>query len=287
MNEVYALPQQSRVFLFSCVALQLVGLFLVVTHPGLNFWYSVLAFFVATYVMDLITCFGHFSFDYVWPDKMPILGPISVEFREHHDAPELDPSALLVNLTKGSYFAILIAIATLAYASFYRTTSFHYFCSAVLWGISFWGLFFHQIHSYTHMGKSVPPDEFNATVARISELPKKDQEAEFAALFERVGIPKWVRFMQKNRLFLRPELHWRHHNSYDSDFSSLNGWSDPLMNLIFGPIARYKMKQQGKVPANPALREKCATQKFIENLSEVSVSSSIPASAEGYSHNPH
>ena len=39
---------------------------------------------------DLFTGFAHFGFDYVFPDKMPILGPVAKEFRQHHDRPTLD-----------------------------------------------------------------------------------------------------------------------------------------------------------------------------------------------------
>ena len=55
-----------------------------------------------------------------------------------------------------------------------------------------------------------------------------------------MGIPPLVRFLQILGLFLRPEVHWRHHINFETDFSSLNGWSDPLMNLIYAPIARRK-----------------------------------------------
>jgi len=55
-----------------------------------------------------------------------------------------------------------------------------------------------------------------------------------------VGIPRFVRVLQRCGLFLRPEIHWRHHASFESDFSSVNGWSDPMTNWIFGLIARRK-----------------------------------------------
>jgi hypothetical protein len=166
------------------------------------------------------------------------MGPISVEFRQHHDRPMLDPSALWSNLTRGAYMGITFAGVTWMVADGVSTAN--YFTSATLLFISLWGILFHQVHSYTHMGSVVSPEEFNATVERIAQLPQSLQKQEFAKLFERVGIPKFVRVLQKMRLFLRPEVHWKHHHSFESDFSSLNGWSDPLTNLVFGPIARRR-----------------------------------------------
>jgi hypothetical protein len=100
---------------------------------------------------------------------------------------------------------------------------------------------FHQIHAYAHMGSHLPPEEFNRAVSEISQLSsKKQQKEEFAKLFQSLGIPPFVRFLQRCRLFLRPEVHWQHHLSFESDVSSVNGWSDPVMNWLYRPIARRK-----------------------------------------------
>jgi len=221
------------------LAAQLFALWKVVHHPSFSFSITTLAFFSGAFLADLITAFFHFGFDYVWPDKFPIMGPISVEFRHHHHRPMLDPSALCGNLTRGGYMCAIISVVAWFIADF-PPGNWAYFWTATTMWIAMWGFFFHQIHSYTHMGKTVSPDEFNAAVRRISALPSADQKGEFIKLFNKVGIPKWVRFMQKCRLFLRPEVHWRHHETFESDFSSLNGWSDPLTNLFFGPFAKKR-----------------------------------------------
>lgn len=264
-KKVFALPLESRLTVLTCVSLQAWVLYLVLNNPHINPWGSLFALLASMYIMDLITAFVHFGFDYVWPDNMPIMGPISVEFREHHHAPMLDPSALLVNYTKSAYGAIPLTLIAAYIVSKNTNSSLEYFYAATAYGVCQWALFFHQVHSYTHMGKTVPPEEFNAAVEVISKLPRSQQPKEFAKLFERAGIPKWVRFCQRCRIFLRPEIHWRHHNSFDSDFSSLNGWSDSLTNLFFGPIARYKMAKENKnaqkMPSTP-----CATQKIISEI---------------------
>jgi hypothetical protein len=106
---------------------------------------------------------------------------------------------------------------------------------------SIWMLGFHQIHSYTHMGSKLPADEFNRAVIEINQLPtRREQKAAFIKLFRELGIPRYVRVLQRCRLFLRPEVHWRHHINFETDFSSVNGWSDPVMNLIYRPIARWR-----------------------------------------------
>jgi hypothetical protein len=87
-------------------------------------------------------------------------------------------------------------------------------------------------------------------VVEISQLPDKRQQKEaFAALFQSLGITRAIRFLQRCGLFLRPEIHWQHHISFESDFSSVNGWSDPLMNLIYRPLARRKLARQSMRPA--------------------------------------
>ncbi len=243
-NKTLTLSKESRLVVSLCVVGQLFVTQKVLCLPGFSIWATVLAFFASAFLADLVTALFHFGFDYVWPDDFPIMGPISVEFRQHHDRPMLDPSAVVSNLTRGAYMGLGIGIVAWFVADF-SSGPWQYLISATALGVSLWGLFFHQIHSYTHMGKSVAPDEFNAAVERISLLPKREQRAEFVKLFERVGIPKYVRFLQRCRLFLRPEVHWRHHISFESDFSSLNGWSDPLTNLVFGPIARHRKAARG------------------------------------------
>jgi len=42
------------------------------------------------HLSDLFTGLPHFSFDYVFLEKMPIMGPMAKEFREHHNFPDLD-----------------------------------------------------------------------------------------------------------------------------------------------------------------------------------------------------
>ncbi len=253
--EVLTLPKSSRVVVATCFVAQAFALYAVASHNQRGLWLSVVAFFAGGFITDLISGLFHFGFDYVWPPRTPIMGPISIEFQEHHTTPILDPSALVPNLTRGSYGALPFALAALAVAAKSADTSAGFLAAATVMSASIWMLGFHQIHSYTHMGSSMSAEEFNRAVAEISRLDsRRRQEEEFVKLFDRVGIPPFVRFLQRSRIFLRPELHWRHHIYYETDFSSVNGWSDPLMNLLYKPIARRKKaKQTHKLAANPML----------------------------------
>lgn len=249
---VLTLPQASRGFVAACVATQAVVLAVVARHDHRSILLCVVAFFIAGYVTDLISGFAHFGFDYIWPAEAPIMGPIAVEFRHHHDEPTLDPSALATNFTKGGYGALPFALITLIVTLTYTGSAASFLVAATLMATSIWMLGFHQIHAYAHMGSRLSPDDFNRAVAEISRLPRKrDQKREFARLFQDVGIPKWVRVMQRCRLFLRPEIHWQHHNTFETDFSSVNGWSDSLMNVFYRPVAQRK-KAAGWARPGPA-----------------------------------
>jgi hypothetical protein len=255
MMAVLTLPKSSRVVVVTCFAAQAFALYAVARHNQRGLWLSAAAFFAGGFITDLISGLFHFSFDYVWPPRTPIMGPISIEFQEHHTIPILDPSALVPNLTRGSYGALPFALAAWAVAAWSADTNAGFLAAATVMSASIWMLGFHQIHSYTHMGSSIPAEEFNLAVAEISRLDsRRRQEEEFVKLFDRVGVPPFVRFLQRSRIFLRPELHWRHHIYYETDFSSVNGWSDPLMNLLYKPVARRKKaKQTHKLAANPML----------------------------------
>ena len=240
---VLALPKSSRAVIIACISMQSLVLWTVASHPHRSLPLSLIAFFVGGFVTDLISGLAHFGFDYVWPAHMPILGPIATEFRQHHEDPTLDPSALLTNFTKGAYGALPFALIAWLIAKVTGDTAASFLLVATLFAISLWMLGFHQIHAYAHMGSRLPPAVFNRAVADISQLPPRQQRIEFAKLFQSVGIPRAVRWLQRCHLFLRPEIHWQHHLSFESDFSSVNGWSDPVMNLLYRPIARRKKAQ--------------------------------------------
>jgi hypothetical protein len=238
---VLTLPKQSRVAVVICLIGQAVALYAVANHSYRNLLACVIAFFVGGYITDTISGMFHFSFDYVWPARFPIMGPVAVDFRGHHLKPGLDPSALTANITRGAYGALPLAIATWAVARYADPTWLAFLIAATLMSTSIWMLGFHQIHSYTHMGSKLPAAEFNKAVLEINQLPtRREQKEAFVKLFRELGIPRYVRVLQRCRLFLRPEVHWRHHINFETDFSSVNGWSDPVMNLIYRPIARWR-----------------------------------------------
>lgn len=242
---VLTLPTSSTGVVAACIASQACALYSVATHNQRTALSVVVAFFVGGFITDLISGLFHFSFDYVWPPNTPIFGPVSVEFQNHHKRPGLDPSAIIPNLTRGAYGALPFALAAWLASEAMADTALSFLLAATIMSASIWMLGFHQIHSYSHMGSRIPAEEFNRAVAEISQIPSsREQERAFLELFRKVGIPRFVWFLQRCRLFLRPELHWRHHIYFETDFSSVNGWSDPLMNLLYKPIARRKKAER-------------------------------------------
>lgn len=234
------LPQKSRFFLVFCGVIYVIAFLELCKLNHFTLYTFIAAFFIGGFITDLLTGLAHFGFDYIWPDDMPILGPISVDFRAHHSMPTLDPSALDVNFTMGAYAGLPFSLATLGAAYWLPDNILTALLTLSFFSISLWMLGFHQIHSYAHMGSCLSPQEFNQAVQEITKLPYKEQKPAFRRLFDGTDIPHWVRLLQRVGLFLRPEVHWRHHIEFETDFSSLNGWSDPLMNFIYAPIARRK-----------------------------------------------
>jgi hypothetical protein len=238
------LPQASKPIIVVTVLAQIVAIYLAARHPNATLWLAVVAFLVSGFLADLLTGLMHFGFDYVFPEWLPILGPIAKEFREHHEEPTLDPSAYVVNFTKGSYGSLLAAVLVSILCFALPANAISFFAIATLMGICVWAFFFHQIHSYAHMGSHLLPEDFNRRVREIARLPtKRERTREFNRLFETVPIPPIIRFMQRCHLILNPGTHNLHHLAFETDFSSVNGWSDPVMNWILKPAARrYKAK---------------------------------------------
>ena len=192
----------------------------------------------------MLTAFFHFGFDYVFPYGMPVLGPISREFREHHEEPTLDPSSYRVNFTKGAYASLPLALIALAILYMGAGSHAAFLIGGTVAGMSLWAIFFHQIHSYAHMGAHVSPEVFKARVDEIARIDDpREQARQFDAFFAEAPIPWPVRMLQKARILLNPATHNLHHLQFESDFSSVNGWSDPVTNPLFRYLARhYKAK---------------------------------------------
>lgn len=244
------LPQASKPIIAITFLVQVVAICLIVRDPHFSVLLVVLAFLLSGFLADLITGLMHFGFDYVFPEWMPIFGPIAREFREHHEEPTLDPSAYVVNFTKGSYGSFVAAALVCVLSLTLPGSATSFFVIATLMGTCIWAFFFHQIHSYAHMGSHLLPEDFNRRVREIARLPtKRERTREFNRLFETVPIPPVIRVMQRCHLILNPGTHNLHHLAFETDFSSVNGWSDPVMNWILKPIARrYKAQWTGPDP---------------------------------------
>jgi Lipid desaturase domain len=200
----------------------------------------VAALVISGLLADAITALAHFSFDYIFPYNFPIFGPIAKGFNDHHDEPRLDPKDKIENFTLGAYGSCAISVVSLGLALFGDHGPASSFVMTLTLFLAIWGLLFHHLHSYAHMGSVLDPHVFNKEIERISTLEsKREQKAALRALFETVPIPRFIRVLQRLRLTLEPGRHNLHHIHFESDFSSVNGWSDPLLNPILRPAARY------------------------------------------------
>lgn len=189
---------------------------------------------------DAITALAHFSFDYIFPYNFPIFGPIAQGFNEHHEEPSLDPKDRIQNFTLGAYGSCAISCVSLGFILFSDHGPLSSFVLTLLLLLAIWGLLFHHLHSYAHMGSILDPQLFTREIERISRIEgKKARKAALRQLFDTVPIPRFIRILQRLRLTLEPGRHNLHHIHFESDFSSVNGWSDPLLNPILGPAARY------------------------------------------------
>jgi hypothetical protein len=64
---------------------------------------------------------------------------------------------------------------------------------------------------------------------------------------EDVAVP--VRLLRATRLLMRPEDHRAHHETLMRDFSTINGWSNPPLNLAFRLLRdRGRLRDDGLVP---------------------------------------
>jgi hypothetical protein len=245
-NRPIALPAASKTAIFFAITLLIIDLYLVGSHEGMDLSLALGAFLLSGIAADFFTALAHFGFDYVFPAHLPILGPVAKEFREHHDCPTLDPEDYVVNFSKGAYCSLPLTLAVLILANTFDQNWFSFTILATLLGMGFWGFFFHQIHSYAHMGSTLPPKEFNRRALELAKLPNAaDQVRGFDELFQTVDIHPLIRLLQRCRLLLNPGVHNLHHIGFESHFSSVNGWSDPLANLILRPLSRrMKAKMQ-------------------------------------------
>lgn len=233
------LPKTSKPLVIVAAIAFTVALCSVCTRDDADPLSSVISLLISAFFADMFTGLAHFGFDYMFPEKMPILGPIAREFRAHHEHPMLDPSNYPENLTKGSYCSLPLSLVVILLSNIMPSATGAFLLLATLLGMSFWAYFFHQIHSYAHMGSTLSANELNVCVGRIKKLTsKKQQIEEFSKLFDTIPIPAGIRLLQKCRIILSPQIHNLHHIQFETDFSSVNGWSDPLLNLVLGPIAR-------------------------------------------------
>lgn len=248
--EPLALPSKAPLAIVVAAVALPFALGLVAASGEASVLLGIAAFLVSGFLADAFTGIAHFAFDYVFIHTTPIFGPIAREFNEHHDEPTLDPSAYVENFTKGAYASLPLSLLVIILCFLVDDSPLSFFLLATLAFMAMWAFFFHEIHAFAHMGSSLPVDVFNARVREIGLMSSTAEKKQaLRKLFETVPIPRPIRILQRARVILDPERHNLHHIEFENNFSSVNGWSDPLLNLVLGPIARhYKARQSGTQP---------------------------------------
>ena len=71
----------------------------------------------------------------------------------------------------------------------------------------------------------------------------------FHGTLHRQDNPLTVRVMRRTGLLMRPQDHVRHHETLTCDFSTINGWSNPALNIVFRALRRRGyMRDEGLIP---------------------------------------
>ncbi|WP_076071940.1 fatty acid desaturase CarF family protein [Sphingomonas montana] len=71
----------------------------------------------------------------------------------------------------------------------------------------------------------------------------------FHGALHRTDVPWIVRALRATRLVMRPQDHAHHHATLTCDFSTNNGWSNPLLNRVFAWLQRTgRMPPHGLEP---------------------------------------
>jgi hypothetical protein len=71
----------------------------------------------------------------------------------------------------------------------------------------------------------------------------------FHASLHRTDNPRAILILRDLGLLMRPEGHVRHHATLTCDFSTITGWSNPALNVVFNALRkRGRMRDEGLIP---------------------------------------
>ena len=63
----------------------------------------------------------------------------------------------------------------------------------------------------------------------------------FHGSLHREANPWMIRALRRAGLLMTPEAHAKHHATLRRDFATINGWSNPVVNVLFGALIRWRV----------------------------------------------
>jgi plasmanylethanolamine desaturase len=167
---------------------------------------------------DFISGFVHWMGDTWGSVNMPVLGKAFIHpFREHHVDPKAITRHNFLETNGNNCLVSLPALLPVVFIPIGPDAFGHLFLAMCVFAMTIWVLLTNQIHKWAHM-----------------DTP-----------------PKWVKAMQKARLFLDPGHHGIHHTApYDTHYCITTGAWNPLLARIrfFRHVERLVTRLTGLVP---------------------------------------
>jgi hypothetical protein len=206
-------------------------------------WLAVLSIFPALYLADAVSGIAHFLLDYRYTTpgnglrelyfykgskgeqayvelrervmkNVSALEEVVYDFKLHHISPETLGRRSFLRLTLPVVVFGCLPLSLLLWV-FYSLNIFNSYILFFLWSFMAAMTFSQYAHSCAH----------------------------------KRPIPLLAKLLQSCGMFLTPRAHHSHHLSPDRDFCMLNGWANPLVNVVFNYCMQWQwLEQEGLEP---------------------------------------
>lgn len=203
------------------LALAVARLLHVLGTVGVSWWVLSVAAVAAVLAADLVSGLVHWTCDRFFSETTPVIGRMLIlPFREHHRDPRAITRHGLFELCGNNALAVLLPVAGVVVAGAPRPTATSIAAHGFV--IAFAAAVFatNQLHKWAHA--------------------------------ERCAAP--VRWLQRARLILSPEVHDRHHRGdFSAGYCVTTGWLNPLLDA-YRVLPRCEARLRTLDVSRPRLR---------------------------------